>query len=141
MAIKDWPRLLRRAVAWALMILAFAIAFVPSTLLVLGARVTLAESLTWSRLLGGYALVITVPTTLIVAAFVAVQFQRERRSTFGFAVLMGTTVGIVVGLVLGLVTGGYSLLSAPAVGLLTFVAAWAFQSKKADDAGPSATPR
>jgi hypothetical protein len=46
---------------------------------------------------------------------------------------MGTTVGLFVGLILGLVTGGYSLLSAPATGLLTFIIAWAFQPPKSRD--------
>lgn len=113
MAIKDWPLPVRIALAWTLLVLAFAIAFLPVILIVLAARTTMGEALSWIGLLGGYALLITIPTTFVVALSVALRLQQKRRSTFGFAVLMGTVVGIATGLALSLMTGGYSLLSSP----------------------------
>ncbi len=111
--------------------LAFAIAIAPVALIVSAARAD--EPISWTRLLGGYSLAITVPTTLVIAVFVWLKRPRDKRSPFTLAVLMGTTVGLFVGLVLGLVTGGYSLLSAPATGLLTFIVAWAVQTQQSGE--------
>lgn len=131
MAIKDWPLPIRRAIGWSFVALAFAIAFTPLALIASAARSE--EPLSWTRLLGGYALLVTVPTTIAISAFTALQLQRKKRTYFPVAVLAGTTIGLFVGLILGLVTGGYSILSAPATGLLTFVVAWAFQPSPAEN--------
>jgi len=81
-------------------------------------------------LLAGYSLAITIPTTLIIVSLTTLQINKGRRANLGFAIVIGTVFGLLVGTGLVFVTGGYSLLSAPAVGLLTSVGTWALQSRK-----------
>lgn len=125
MSVRDWPKPARLAAQWALITLCFALAFFPASFLILVASNGGAEAVSWSRLLGGYSLLVTIPTTLVIGAFVALQMQKNpNRRSFGFSIAMGTTLGLIVGLVLSLITGGYSLLSAPPVGFLAFFVAW-----------------
>jgi hypothetical protein len=125
MSVRDWPKPARRAAQWTLITLCFALAFFPASFLIWTASNSADEPVSWSRLLGGYALLITIPTTLVIAVFVAIQMQKNpNRRSFGFSTAMGTTLGLIVGLVLTLITGGYSLLSAPPVGFLVFFVAW-----------------
>jgi uncharacterized membrane protein len=125
MSVRDWPRPARLAAQWTLIALCFALAFVPTAFLIWSANTAGDEPASWSRLLGGYALLITIPTTLVISTFVAQQMQKNpNRRSFGFSIAMGTLLGLVVGLVLTLVTGGYSLLSAPPTGFLVFFVVW-----------------
>ncbi|MEJ0058441.1 MAG: hypothetical protein WDM79_02110 [Terricaulis sp.] len=125
MSVRDWPKPARLAAQWTLIALCFALAFIPASFLIWTASTAGDEPASWSRLLGGYSLLITIPTTLVLATFVALQMQKNpNRRSFGFSIATGTTVGVVVGLVLTIITGGYSLLSAPPAGFLVFFAAW-----------------
>ena len=130
MQVRDWPLSARRALAWALILLSFAIAFIPLSLLTFGLGSVLGETASWVGLLAGYSLVITIPTTLIIVSLTTLQINKGRRATLGFAIVIGTVFGLLVGIGLVFVTGGYSLLSAPAVGLLTSVGTWALQPRK-----------
>ena len=130
MQIRNWPLSARRALAWALILLSFAIAFIPLSLLTFGLGSVLGETASWVGLLAGYSLVITIPTTLIIVSLTTLQINKGRRATLGFAIVIGTVFGLLVGIGLVFVTGGYSLLSAPAVGLLTSVGTWALQPRK-----------
>lgn len=134
MKLEDWPRPARRALAWGLISGSLAVALLPAAVLFLGARAGVGEPLTWSRILAGYSLVITVPVTIFLTALVAREINRARPKNLGLTVVMGTLVGVGAGLVLGIVTGGYALLSAPMVGLLTSLAVWALQPQPAPDA-------
>ena len=130
MQVRNWPLSARRALAWALILLSFAIAFIPLSLLTFGLGSVLGETASWVGLLAGYSLVITIPTTLIIVSLTTLQINKGRRATLGFAIVIGTVFGLLVGIGLVFVTGGYSLLSAPAVGLLTSVGTWALQPRK-----------
>ncbi len=70
MAVKSWPRPLRRALYWAVFLVTAAISFAPLLLLAQSAR-SLSEAqafqASWSQLLGGYATIITVPIVAVVA--------------------------------------------------------------------------
>jgi Ca2+/Na+ antiporter len=125
MPVRDWPKPARLAAQWTLIALCIALAFLPASFLIWTANATADEPVSWSRLLGGYSLLVTIPATFVVAVFVALEMQKNpTRRSFGFSIAMGTTLGLVVGLVLTLITGGYSLLSAPPIGFLTFFVAW-----------------
>jgi hypothetical protein len=130
MQVRNWPLSARRALAWALILLSFAIAIIPLSLLTFGLGSVLGEPVSWVGLLAGYSLAITIPTTLIIVSLTTLQINKGRRANLGFAIVIGTVFGLLVGTGLVFVTGGYSLLSAPAVGLLTSVGTWALQSRK-----------
>ena len=134
MSVRDWPKPARLAAQWTLIALCFAFAFFPGAFLIWTASTAADEPVSWARLLGGYSLLVTIPTTLVIAAFVAVQMQKNpKRRSFGFSIAMGTILGLVVGFVLTLITGGYSLLSAPPVGFLTFFVAWLIRLVRPSD--------
>lgn len=133
MEVPNWPLFARRAVAWAIILFSFAIAFIPLSLLTFGLGSMLGEPGSWVGLLAGYSLAITAPTTLIVVGLTTLQINRGRRATLCFSIVMGTVFGLFVGTGLVFVTGGYSLLSAPAVGLLTSVGTWALQPRKSSN--------
>jgi hypothetical protein len=122
--------------AWALILSAFAIAFIPLSLLTFGLGSLLGQPFSWVGLLAGYSLFVTAPTTLIVVGLTTLQINKERRATLGFAIVIGAVFGLLVGTGLVFVTGGYSLLSAPAVGLLTSVGTWALQPRKSINTPP-----
>ena len=130
MQVRDWPLSARRALAWALILLSFAIAFIPLSLVAFGLGSALGEPVGWVGLLASYSLVITIPTTLIIVSLATLQINKGHRATLGFAIVIGTVFGLLVGTGLVFVTGGYSLLSAPAVGLITSVGTWALQPRK-----------
>jgi len=146
MAVKSWPRPLRRALYWAVFLVTAAISFAPLLLLAQSAR-SLSESqafqASWSQLLGGYATIITVPIVAVVAVITAVHQTKQRFPTFLLAyVTLGMLEGIFVGLVLSLLTGGYSLLSAPATGFLTLAVFWLIRrpDRDAPPNPPTSTP-
>ena len=125
MSVRDWPKPARLLAQWTLIANCFALAFFPASFLIWTASTTADETVSWSRLLGGYSLLVTLPTTLVISVFLALQMQKNpNRRSFGFSIAMGTISGLFVGLVLTLITGGYSLLAAPPVGFLTFFVAW-----------------
>jgi uncharacterized membrane protein YcfT len=125
MAVRDWPKPAIYSVRVALISLSLAIAIVPAAWLIMVAGKSTQDQAPWLRILGGYSLVVTVPTTLACSIFCALGLKRDwDKRSITLAIMVGTAVGLVVGLVLAIVTGGYSLLSAPAVGCLTFVAVW-----------------
>jgi hypothetical protein len=144
MAIKDWPKPVRRAIGWSLVVLSFEVALGPTSLLVWLMQDDLADAAFWPRLLGGYSLFLTVPITAVTVAFLTVRQQKKATVSFGVAILLGTFIGLMIGLILSIVTAGYSLLSAPTVGLCTSLVVWTIQpfawsaSSKAPDSKPAA---
>lgn len=128
MAVRDWPRPLRRTIYWAVFVATTAIAFAPLLLLaqsVQSLNVTDTVGPSWSQLLGGYATMITVPIVVVIVAITASHQSAQSFPSFLLAyVMLGALEGVFVGLVLSLVTGGYALLSAPAAGYLTSATFW-----------------
>lgn len=118
---------MRRAIGWLFVALSLVIAVGPASFLLWVMRAEATEPAFWSRLLGGYSLFITIPTTSVLVIFVALQQRNKGRRSFGFSIVLGTILGLIVGLLLTLVTAGYSLLSAPAVGLLSALVVWLIQ--------------
>jgi hypothetical protein len=129
MAVGDRPRPSRRALGWALVASAFALSFGPAGFFLWALNVENVRPWRWAILLIWYCLLVTVPTTATVALFAAMQLRKRWRRPFGFSIAMGTAaglIGLIVGLALNLVTP-YALVSAPLVGVLSFLAAWGIQ--------------
>jgi hypothetical protein len=142
MSFRDWPLPIRRAIGCVLLAAFTLIAFAPlfllaPTFMALAAKGEL--DVTWSRLLGGYATLVTVPLTLAIALGVASQLAKRGPKSLIAYLVGGGLVGFFVGLVLSIMTGGYSMLSAPAVGYITFALFWLIRRPDRDAANP-ATP-
>jgi hypothetical protein len=122
MPVRDWPKPVRRAIGWGLVALSLLIAIGPILFLLSVMRSEEALLPLWVRILGGYSLFVTVPTTVVTVGVLVWNLTIETRRPLAFSIVFGTVLGLLVGTVLTIVTAGYSLLSAPAVGLLTALA-------------------
>jgi hypothetical protein len=139
MAFRNWPLPIRRAIGLVLLTALTLIAFAPLFLL-LPTFVSLASkgelNVTWSRLLGGYATLVTVPLTFAIAVGVASQLASRGPKSLIAYLVGGGLIGFFVGLVLSIMTGGYSMLTAPAVGYITFAVFWLIRRPDRDGANP-----
>jgi uncharacterized membrane protein len=127
MGVKDWPRPLKRAIAWSLVLFAAAILIASTWALVAplaSGRFFNFEERAWANLLVHYSMIITAPLGIICSLVAFRHFIEKGDRRFVFFLVMGVAIGLGIGLLLIPLTGGFSLISTPPFTGFTMITAW-----------------